>query len=121
MNYSSCLRLAVWAAVVVLLGEAVLFAEHKCCQSTQSYAPCVGCVQVCDDPLEYVQAGTNTVSKCQSTLQTMDCSELQETCFSLEAEPLYGESGCSTQIGTVTLERRVGQCDIGEGACGGAG
>jgi hypothetical protein len=71
--------------------------------------------------VEYVQAGTNAVSKCQSTLLTMDCSEVQETCFSLEVEPLYGESSCGTQIGTVTLERSVGQCEIGQGACGGGG
>ena len=121
MKHSSCATLAISVMTVAVLGEITLLAANKCCRGSVSDPDCAGCVEISDDPPEHVQAGANTVNHCEPTLQTMDCDESPFICVSLTNAPLYSDSGCSTSIGTITVDVEVGQCDGGGGDCDGAG
>lgn len=104
--------MAVLALLLPLIHVAVVFAG-KCCESVSPAPQCSGCVPLGAD---YVNLGSNAVSRCKTVEQPLACEEADAVCATLIDAPRY-DSGCVHMVGTVTVEIIVPQCGNGDSSC----
>ena len=107
--------------VVAIMHTTIVVAANRCCQNLASHSSCAGCIKILSNPSRYVNVGTNSVSKCESTAQVSNCYESLLTCYQMTNAQLYSNSGCSNPVGTANVTVKVRQCSAGAGECGGGG